>query len=120
MNDSDSHTRFTFERLDAYCVARDVLRDVVAQRSKLRGLPGEIAGQLERAAVSTVANIAEGAGRVTRADKRARWAIARGEANEVAALVEIAAALGAITPEVHAPLRARLLRLTAMLHAMSA
>ena len=55
----------------------------------LRGLPGELASQLERSAVSVVANICEGTGRVGMADRRQRFAIARGEANEAAGLVEI-------------------------------
>jgi len=47
-----------------------------------------------RAAKSACLNAAEGAGRVTRADKARAFTIARGEACEAAACVEIAVAAG--------------------------
>ena len=47
-----------------------------------------------RAAKGTCLNLAEGAGRVTRADKARAYAIARGECTECVAAVEIAAASG--------------------------
>lgn len=46
--------------------------------------------QALRAAKSACLNIAEGAGRVSLADKARAYAIARGEAGEAAAAVEIA------------------------------
>lgn len=45
--------------------------------------------QLERASVSIVLNIAEGAGRRSRGDKRRFYAIARGSATECAAVVDL-------------------------------
>jgi four helix bundle protein len=47
-----------------------------------------------RAAKSACLNAAEGAGRVSRADKARVFAIARAEAGEAAAAVEIAVAAG--------------------------
>jgi four helix bundle protein len=47
-----------------------------------------------RAAKSAALNAAEGAGRVTRADKARAFTIARGEACEAAAAVAIAVAAG--------------------------
>ena len=52
-----------------------------------------------RAAKGTCLNCAEGAGRVSRADKARVFAIARGEAVEAIAAVEIAAHPGDTTPE---------------------
>jgi four helix bundle protein len=52
-----------------------------------------------RAAKGTCLNIAEGAGRVTRADKARAYAIARGECVEAVAATEIAAASGDAVPE---------------------
>jgi len=49
------------------------------------------------AATSAWLNTAEGAGRVTRADKGRSFAIARAEAGEAAAAVEIAASCGDAT-----------------------
>jgi four helix bundle protein len=51
--------------------------------------------QAIRAARSACLNCAEGAARVTRADKGRAFTIARGEAVEAAAAIEIAAACGA-------------------------
>jgi len=51
-----------------------------------------------RAAQSAALNAAEGAGRVSRADKARAFAIARAEAVEAAAAVEIALASGECAP----------------------
>jgi four helix bundle protein len=48
-----------------------------------------IQDQLERASLSVVCNIAEGAGRRSRKDKRRMYAIARGSATETAAIVDV-------------------------------
>ncbi len=45
--------------------------------------------QLERASLSVVCNIAEGAGRRSRKDKRRMYAMARGSAAETAAIVDV-------------------------------
>jgi four helix bundle protein len=45
--------------------------------------------QMERASLSCVCNIAEGAGRRSRRDKRRFYAMARGSATEVAAIVDV-------------------------------
>ena len=45
--------------------------------------------QLERASLSVVCNIAEGAGRRSRRDKRRFYAMARGSATECAAIVDV-------------------------------
>jgi four helix bundle protein len=54
--------------------------------------------QALRAAKSACLNAAEGAGRVTRADKGRSFTIARAEACEAAAAVEVAAACGDAAP----------------------
>jgi four helix bundle protein len=74
-------------KLVAYHVAVEFLMAVKAANirdSKLRD-------EAHRAAKSTCLNTAEGAGRVTRADKARAFTIARGEAVEAVAAVEIAA-----------------------------
>lgn len=45
--------------------------------------------QLERASLSVVCNIAEGAGRRSRKDKRRFYAMARGSATESAAIIDV-------------------------------
>ena len=77
-------------RLHAFGVAREMLlavRDARIRDANLRD-------QAMRAAKSVCLNCAEGAGRVTRADKARAFTVARGEAVEAAAAVEIAALLG--------------------------
>ena len=77
-------------RLHVYGVAREMLlavRDARVRDAKLRD-------EALRAAKSACLNCAEGAGRVTRADKARAFTVARGEAVEAAAAVEIAALLG--------------------------
>ena len=73
--------------LIAYRVACDLLVAVVQAGIRDRGLKD----QALRAAKSVCLNIAEANGRDTDADRRRVFAIARGEASEAAAAVEIAA-----------------------------
>ena len=73
-------------KLIAYQVAKELLvavRDTHVRDAGLRD-------QALRAAKSACLNCAEGAGRVSRADKARVFAIARAEAGEAAAAVEIA------------------------------
>jgi four helix bundle protein len=77
-------------RLQAYGVAIELLRAV--QAARIRDV--HLRDQAMRAAKSACLNAAEGAGRVSRADKARVFAIARAEAGEAAAAVEIAIAAG--------------------------
>ena len=82
-------------RLHVYGIACEMLvavRDAHVRDAKLRD-------EALRAAKGMCLNIAEGAGRVTRADKARAYTIARGEAVECAAAVEIAALLGDASSE---------------------
>jgi four helix bundle protein len=77
-------------RLIAFEVAKQLLmavRGAHIRDAKLRD-------EATRSAKSACLNTAEGAGRVTRADKARAFAIARAEATEAAAAVEIAALCG--------------------------
>ena len=77
-------------KLIAYGVAKELLiavRDTHVRDAVLRD-------QALRSAKSACLNTAEGAGRVSRADKARVFAIARAEAGEAAAAVEIAALSG--------------------------
>jgi len=88
-------------KLDAYRVAMEfskLVRGLVATLP--RGL-AEDADQLQRAAKSVIRNIAEGAGRWTRADKAKHYSIARGEAMECVASIDLLQNDGAIDGTVH-------------------
>jgi four helix bundle protein len=77
-------------KLLAFGVAMELLAAVRGARIRDAGLRE----QAMRAAKSACLNAAEGAGRVSRADKARVFAIARAEAGEAAAAVEIAVAAG--------------------------
>jgi four helix bundle protein len=111
--------RFPHERLDCYQLSREVVAFLATHRAALRGLPGEAGPQLERAAVRTLLNIAEAAGRQAPRDRARVFAIARGEACEAAAALEVAALFGALTPAEVAWARGRLVRVGQMLSRLS-
>lgn len=78
------------ERLDVFRVA------VQANALAAALLPGEqrqriLRDQLERASLSVVLNVGEGAGRRSRKDKRRHYAIARGSAMECSAAMNVIA-----------------------------
>jgi four helix bundle protein len=77
-------------KLLAFEVAMKLLECV--RDAKIRD--AHLRDQAMRAAKSAVLNTAEGAGRVSRADKARAFTIARGEACEAAAAVEVAVAAG--------------------------
>jgi four helix bundle protein len=84
------HNRLPHHKLLAFEVAMQLLAAVRGAKIRDAGLRD----QAMRAAKSACLNAAEGAGRVSRADKARVFAIARAEAGEAAAAVEIAVAAG--------------------------
>ncbi len=82
-------------KLIAYAVARDLLLAVRAAEIR----DAKLRDEALRSAKSACLNCAEGAGRVTRADKARAFTVAPGEAVEAAAAVEIAALCGEARPE---------------------
>ena len=86
MNASSHSPLLPHHQLRAYGTAVEFLRAVRDARVRDR----ELRTQALRAAKSVCLNIAEGAGRVTRADKARAYTVARGELVEAIAAVEIA------------------------------
>jgi four helix bundle protein len=82
--------RLPHHRLLAYEVALELL--VAVKRAEIRD--AKLRDQALRAAKSTALNVAEAAGRVSRRDRARVFAIARGEAMEATAAVEIAVLAG--------------------------
>jgi four helix bundle protein len=77
------------ERLDVYHLALDFL---VFANAIIEALPrgrSHLADQFTRASTSIVLNLAEGAGKHSRLDKRRFYLTARGSATESAALVDV-------------------------------
>ena len=85
-----AHSSLPHHKLLAYQVAVELLLAVKAANVR----DAKLRDEATRAAKSACLNAAEGAGRVTRADKARAFAVARAEACEAAAAVEIAIAAG--------------------------
>jgi four helix bundle protein len=86
---STSPIMLSFQKLDVY--QRSIECQAFARRL-LQRIPrshGNLVDQLRRAAQSTPQNIAEGAGKTTRADKAKHYSIARGSAVECAAHLDV-------------------------------
>jgi len=80
---------FDHEKLDVYKLAIEFVakaNEVVESLPRGRGYLGD---QLQRAALSIVLNIAEGAGKFSPADKAAFYARARGSVTESAAVLDV-------------------------------
>jgi four helix bundle protein len=110
-----NQSQFGFERLDVWRVSMEALREV---RALEVGKFGDLRQQLERAALSVAANLAEGVGK-NGAEQRRFLSIARGSAYECGALVECAYELGLIGATARMRLRALLVRVAAMLTRMT-
>jgi len=104
---------FDHERLHVYQLALQLDQQLYTALPR-RG-HRELREQLVRSSLSSVANIAEGAGRVAAADKRRFYAIARGSATETAALLDVLHGRGLIADEQHRQARQRSLRIVQML-----
>lgn len=79
----------SFQRLDVYQRAIEFLSLVYELVDALPRGHAERADQLTRAAESVIRNIAEGAGRWSQADGSKHYKIARGEAMECAASLDV-------------------------------
>ena len=88
-------TPMPYERLLAFQAAKELLS--IVREAKIAD--AHLRDQALRAAKSACLNIAEAAGRWTAADQKRVFGIARGEAMEAAAAMEIAAAAGDCTLE---------------------
>lgn len=106
---------FDHERLEVYQLAIEFIgraNDVVESLPRGRGY---LADQLQRAALSIVLNIAEGAGKFSPADKAAFYARARGSATESAAVLDACRKLELVGATSCEELKAIVERITQML-----
>lgn len=115
MAQPDSTLDFPHQRLDAYRVARELAAGCVALTTHMPRGFAELRDQARRASLSVVRQIAEGAGRATLADKRARYVIARGEVAELDATLDMVLMLGLVATRDGAHLRRLAGRVSAML-----
>jgi four helix bundle protein len=106
---------FAFEKLHVYQKAV-AFADAVCNLTK--DLPRGyffLADQLNRAALSIAANIAEGNGRFTKPDRKHFFGIARGSVQECVPLLELAARQGLLLAVRHQQLKADLEEIARML-----
>ena len=89
----------SFQRLDVYQRAIEFLALVTEIVEELPRGHAERGDQLTRAAESVVRNLAEGAGRWSEADSAKHYKIARGEAMESAASLDVLRLRKLVTPE---------------------
>lgn len=81
---------FQFEKLLVYQKAVDFADQACATTEQFSRGYGFLVDQLNRAALSISANIAEGNGRFTKADRKNFFIIARGSVQECVPLLELA------------------------------
>jgi four helix bundle protein len=109
----------TFQRLRVYRDAIEFLAVSVDTLSRIPKGHARLASQLRRSAQSIAANIAEGAGRRTRADANQHYFIARGSAMESVAHLDVMLVMGLVEAERHARGVELLRGIVAMLTKMS-
>lgn len=80
---------FDFEKLEVYKKARELRAKLFSVLSSKKKIDRYLLDQLKRSAVSIVLNIAEGAGKFSKADKRNFFTIARGSTYEVVSITDI-------------------------------
>jgi four helix bundle protein len=103
------------ERLDVYDLA---LQFLVLANGIIEGLPrgrSHLADQFTRASLSIVLNLAEGAGKHSKLDKRRYYLTARGSATESAALLDVCLRLELLDDSGHKTAKAMLVRIVSML-----
>jgi four helix bundle protein len=108
----DSAPALDAERLQVYGVALEFQSFASALALRTDAV---VRDQLRRASLSCVLNIAEGAGRRSRAQKRHFYSIARGSAMECAAIIDVLRVRAAVEATESRPARALLVRIVQML-----
>ena len=106
---------FAHEQLDVYKLALEFL---VLADDLIEHLPrgrGHLADQLGRASTSIVLNLAEGAGKFSKPDKRRYYLSAAGSTTECAAILDVCVRLKLALPDTHSVGKAMLERIAAML-----
>lgn len=106
---------FAFEKLLVYQKAITFADSVCTLTRDLPRGYFFLADQLNRAALSVAANIAEGNGRFTKADRRNFFGIARGSVQECVPLLELAVRQRVLSTERHEHLKADIEEIAKML-----
>lgn len=99
---------FLFEKLHAYQEGLRIAEQIVRIKSNRRTGAASLLDQLQRAAASVPANLAEGSGRYHPNEKKQFYRIARGSANECVPHLFLARAIGLLSDEEFFQIRTRL------------
>jgi four helix bundle protein len=92
---------FMFEKLEVYQKAVTLADQIASQSETFPRGYYFLVDQLNRAALSVAANLAEGNGRFTKPDRKNFFVIARGSAQECVPLLEIARRRGFVSADQH-------------------
>jgi four helix bundle protein len=106
---------FQFEKLLVYQKSVDFADQVCSATEQFSRGYGFLVDQLNRAALSISANIAEGNGRFTKADRKNFFIIARGSVQECVPLLELARRRSLLDEARHAELKSQLEEISKML-----
>jgi four helix bundle protein len=106
---------FAFEKLLVYQKSVDFADQVCVVTEQFSRGYGFLVDQLNRAALSISANIAEGNGRFTKADRKNFFIISRGSVQECVPLLELARRRSLIDEAKHAELKSQLEEISRML-----
>lgn len=105
---------FTFERLEAYQLARELTRMTARMAAQIPRGYGHLTDHLVRSGSAPARLIAEGALRTTRGGKRQRFSEALGECGEAVATAQQAVDLNLIPESEYSLLRSVAARVAAM------
>jgi four helix bundle protein len=106
---------FQFEKLLVYQKSVDFADDVCSTTEQFQRGYRFLVDQLNRAALSISANIAEGNGRFTKADRKNFFIIARGSVQESVPLLELTRRRNLLDGTKHAELKSQLEEISKML-----
>jgi four helix bundle protein len=105
-------------RFDCLVASYQLIRQLRQPLVEIRRADSRLHTQLRTAAASIALNVAEGRGRDGK-DRRHHWRIARGSAEEVGAILEVAQAFGDLPTAAAAEARSTLVRIQQMLWRMT-
>ena len=104
-----------YEKLDVYRCAIEHLAFVFKSIPRLGRGCSALADQWRRAGMSVPLNIAEAVGKTSEADRNNKYAIARGEAMECGAIIDVVRLLNAVPEPELAAAKQLLVRVVGML-----
>ena len=115
---ADAAHMLDYEKLDVYRCAIEHLAFVFRSIPAIPRGYSALVDQWRRAAMSVPLNIAEAVGKTSEADRNNRYAIARGEAMECGAILDVVRLLGVISESELTEAKQLLVRVVGMLSKM--